>query len=185
MENTIEQKIIDMGIILPEPVKAAAHYQPIKQDGGLLYVSGQLPWSTNGIITGRLTNNDQERLKAAQDAARLCGLHILAQVKKNLGSLNQVTSIIRVTGYVNCSEGCTEIPFIIDGVSNLFIKIFGTSGYHARSAIGCSSLPLGAIAEVEAIFSGSRIEGGYAIKPEITDSEKDKYLFGEDIAPGG
>ena len=94
----------------------------------------------------------RDSLETAQDHAKLCGLAILSALKNEVGSLNKVDQLIKLTGFVNCSENFTQQPLVINGCSNMMKDIFGEVGVHARAAVGVNSLPLGFTVEIEAIF---------------------------------
>ena len=123
----------------------------------MVYVSGQLPKkeSVSGvvdIVKGKVGR--EVTVAEAKEAARQCGISILSVVRDACdGDLNRVRSVVKVDGFVNCVDSFTDHPLVINGCSDLFVEVFGSSiGSHARAAIGCSSLPLGVPVEVSAIF---------------------------------
>lgn len=135
---------------MPAPPKPVAFYVPAVQVGNLCFSSGQLPvvegeLKYQGKVGGELPEAD------GYQAARLCALNCLSVVKEVAGRLNNVERVVKVTGYVNSSPGFTRQPFVINGASDLLVEIFGEAGYHARSAVGVSELPLNAAVEVEII----------------------------------
>jgi enamine deaminase RidA (YjgF/YER057c/UK114 family) len=149
MAGRIEAQLGDMGIQLPEPVAPLAEYVPFVLTGNLLFVSGQLPIGGDGIVAGRLTAEDHaadgipapgSKLGMAKGAATLAAINMLAQVKAAIGDLDRVRRVVKLTA------------FVINGASALMAGAFGDAGRHARSAVGCSSLPREAIVEVEGIF---------------------------------
>jgi enamine deaminase RidA (YjgF/YER057c/UK114 family) len=161
MAGRIEAQLADMGINLPEPVAPLAEYVPWVLTGTLLFVSGQLPIGGEGVIAGRLTSEDHaaagvpapgSKLGMAVGAATLSAINMLAQVKAAVGDLDRVKRVVKLTGFVNCDGTFTQQPQVINGASGLMAGAFGDNGRHARSAVGCSSLPRGAIVEVEGIF---------------------------------
>ncbi len=161
MAGTIEARLKEMGINLPQPVAPLAEYVPYVVSGNLLFVSGQLPIGGDGVIAGQLTAADHaadgapapgSKLALAIGAAALSTVNMLAQVKAATGDLDRVRRVVKLTGFVNCDGSFTQQPAVINGASTLLAGAFGDAGRHARSAVGCSSLPRGAIVEVEGIF---------------------------------
>lgn len=160
MTGTVEQKLAEMGLALPEPVAPLAAYVPYVQTGNLIFVSGQVPLGPDGMITGHLTGEDHaagdpdpaSNLAKAQGAAQLCALNLLAHVKSCAGDLDRVTRVVKLTGFVNCDGTFQQHPLVINAASELMGNAFGDAGQHARAAVGSSSLPMGAIVEVEGVF---------------------------------
>ncbi len=161
MAGQIEARLAEKGFHLPEPVAPLAEYVPYVQTGNLVFVSGQLPIGADGVVTGRLSAADHardgipapgSRLALAVDAARLAALNVLAQVKAATGDLDRVKRVVKLTGFVSCDGSFAQQPAVINGASTLMAGAFGDNGRHSRSAVGCSSLPRGAIVEVEGIF---------------------------------
>lgn len=161
MAGEIEGKLNEMGIHLPEPVAPVADYVPFVRTGNLVFVSGQLPIGPDGLITGQLTSSDHaadgvtapgSRLGLATGAATLCALNILAQVKAAVGDLDAVRQVVKLTGFVNCDGTFEQHPQVINGASSLMVGVFAEAGMHSRAAVGSSSLPLGALVEVEGVF---------------------------------
>lgn len=157
----VESRLSEMGIELPKPVSPVADYVPFVQTGNLVFVSGQVPLGPDGCITGQLTSEDHaaasgpapdSRQGLATEAARLCAINVLAQLKAAVGDLDRVRRVVKLTGFVNSDGTFEQHPQVINGASSLMIGAFGENGRHARAAVGCSSLPLGAICEVEAVF---------------------------------
>ena len=144
-----DERLIELKITLPE-VLVAGLYQPAVRSGNLLYVSGQIP-RTEGRLPYRGKVGGEVNLESARRAARLCIVNGLAVLKKELGSLDRVKQIVRMTGYVASSEGFTDQPKVIDGASELLIDLFGEAGRHSRVAVGVAELPLGAPVEIELI----------------------------------
>ena len=133
----------------PEPVGA---YVAFKKVGNLLYISGQLPISSEGkILKGKIGKD--LTLEDGQKASKLCVINILAQLKKALGGdINKVKNCIKITGFVNSTDDFTDQPKVINPASETLSFIFGDKGKHARAAISTNSLPLGAAVEIDAIF---------------------------------
>ncbi|MEM7072127.1 MAG: RidA family protein [Pseudomonadota bacterium] len=153
MSGDIEASLHKAGIKLPEPSKAAGTYVPARACGQFLFVSGQLPLIDGKLmVSGRV--GEQVTPKQAREAARLCGCHILAQAQAALGSLDRITQIVKLGGFVACRDDFTGHPGVINGASDLMVQVFGEAqGAHARFAVGVASLPLGAPVELEAVIA--------------------------------
>lgn len=157
----VESTLADMGIELPEPVAPVADYVPFVRTGNLVFVSGQVPIGRDGVVAGQLDSSDHaaggapapgSKLGLAVGAATLAAVNVLAQLKAAVGDLDRVQRVVKLTGFVNADASFTQHPQVINGASSLMIGAFGEKGRHSRAAVGCSSLPLGAICEVEAVF---------------------------------
>lgn len=150
--NTPEENFVALGLKLPPAPKPLGVYKPCLTDGKYLYVSGHGTVKDDGtLIIGRIgVDMDQEEGKLA---ARQVGLAILATIKANLGSLDKVKRVIKVLGMVNCTPDFGKHPFVINGCSELFAKVWGEdNGIGVRSAVGMGSLPDNIPVEIEAIF---------------------------------
>lgn len=146
----IEEKLAKLGIILPTPPKPAGSYIPVVKTGSLLFVSGQIPIKDGKVaFQGRVP--DTVSIGDAQEAAKVCIINALAQIKSNIGSLDKVSKIVRVSGFVNSSQNFYEQPKIINAASDLLFDIFGESGKHSRIAIGVASLPMNSAVEIDII----------------------------------
>lgn len=159
MSGRIDARLAELGLSLPQPVAPVAAYVPFVQTGNLIFVSGQIPLGPDGLATGHLTAADHatddgipESLSNAVAAAQLCALNLLAHVKVATGDLDKVTRVVKLTGFVNCDGTFTQHPQVINGASEFMGNVFGDAGQHARAAVGSSSLPLGAVVEVEGTF---------------------------------
>ena len=146
------EKIKELKIELPEAKAPVGSYVATKIVGKLLYVSGQISMNSKGELikgkVGRDLTTDE-----AYEAAKRCGLSIVAQIKKACdGDLSKIKSCIKLTGFVNSTEDYIEQPKVINGASDLIASIFGDSGMHTRAAVSANSLPLGVSVEVDAIF---------------------------------
>ncbi|MDH3659325.1 MAG: RidA family protein [Alphaproteobacteria bacterium] len=152
MESAIEQKLADMGHVLPNAAAPAANYVPYTVSGKLILVSGQLPIKDGQVVfKGRL--GDGVEVEEGQAAAALCALNLLAQAKNACdGDLGKLGRCLKLGGFVACTPDFTDHPKVINGASNLIADAMGEAGQHARFAVGAASLPLGAAVEVEAIF---------------------------------
>jgi enamine deaminase RidA (YjgF/YER057c/UK114 family) len=150
---SIEARLAELGIVLPEPAAPVAAYVPAVEARGLLHISGQLPFVDGSLVTGRL--GEDVSLDQGYVAARACGLMILAQAKAALGSLDRVSQVVKLGGFVNSTGDFTDQPKVVNGASELMAEVFGDAGKHARSAVGVPMLPLGAAVEVDAILAVS------------------------------
>ena len=149
---TIEQRIADFGITLPQPAAPVAAYVPAVEIDGMLHISGQISFAEDGsLIKGRLGEDLQ--LEDGIAAARRCGIMLLAQIKAALGSLDRVERIVKLGVFVNSSPDFVDQPKVANGASELMQDVFGDAGKHARSAVGVTVLPLGVAVEVDAIVA--------------------------------
>lgn len=148
--TTPEQRLDELGILLPAPMKPVATYVPFVLTGNMLFVSGQVSATADGLVKGRL-GEDME-LSAGQQAARLCGINLIAQCKSAVGELARIKRVVKLGGFVNAAPNFTDIPQVINGCSDLMVDVFGEAGRHARSAVSSPSLPLGVAVEVDGVF---------------------------------
>ena len=148
----IEDKLIELKIVLPNAPDPVGAYVAYKRTDNLLFISGQLPISTDGkILKGKIGKN--LNLEDGQKASRLCVINILAQVKKALkGDLSKVKNCIKITGFVNSTDDFYDQPKVINPASETLSAVFGDNGKHTRAAISTNSLPLGVAVEIDAIF---------------------------------
>ena len=142
---SIESKLTELGITLPEAPAPAANYVPWVISGNLLFVSGQI-----SALKGRL--GDDLAVEQGAEAARGCGLSLLAQARAALGSLDRVARVVKLGGFVNSTATFTDQPEVVNGCSNLMVEVFGDKGRHARAAVSCPTLPRGVAVEIEAVF---------------------------------
>ena len=150
--HLFEKNIKELGVIIPALPDALANYVPFKIIDNLLYVSGQAP-SQNGkiVYTGKIGEDLSEEKGVL--AAELCCLNIIAVLKKSInGQWEKLDSFVKLGGFVNCNSGYTNHPNIINGASNLLVKIFGDQGRHTRFAVGSNSLPMNIAVEIDAII---------------------------------
>ena len=146
----IEEKLREIGIMLPIPPKPVGSYIPVVRTGNLVFVSGQIPTSDGKILySGKVTKDLS--IEDAQKAARLCVVNALAQLKLDIGDLDKISRIVRVSGFVNSPPEFTEQSKVINGASDLLFEVFDKKGQHARIAVGVSSLPLNSAVEVDLI----------------------------------
>ena len=149
----IEEKLKTLGVTLPNPPTPAGSYVPAIKTGNLLFISGQIPMEEGKVIfTGKVTN---ENIETAQKSAKMCAINLLAQMKRELGSLDKVTKIVRISGFINSDPEFYQHPKIINAASDLLFDIFGDKGKHSRIAVGVACLPLNAMTEIDAIVEFS------------------------------
>lgn len=151
MSATIDQRLREMGIVLPDPAKSVANYLPCVQSGNLLFTSGQLPLKEGALATKGLLGGDLD-VQAGQDAAKWCAANVLAQAKAVLGDLDRIGRLVKITVFVASSPDFTEQHLAANGASDFFVAALGDKGRHARSAVGVAALPMNAAVEVEAII---------------------------------
>jgi enamine deaminase RidA (YjgF/YER057c/UK114 family) len=151
MTDSISDRIAELGIALPEPAAPVAAYVPAVEAGGLLYISGQLPFDSGQVMIGRL--GEDRDLDYGVRAAEACGIMLIAQMKKALGSLDRVERVVKLGVFVNSTADFAAQPKVANGASELMEKVFGEAGRHARSAVGVPVLPLGAVVEIDAIVA--------------------------------
>jgi enamine deaminase RidA (YjgF/YER057c/UK114 family) len=149
----IDAKLAELGLTLPKAAAPVAAYVPAVEAGGLLHISGQIPFTETGeLITGRLDGADD--VAKGQEAAKRCGLMLVAQIKAALGgSLDRVERIVKLGGFVASGPDFFDQPKVVNGASELMVALFGEAGKHARSAVGVSALPLGVSVEVDAVVA--------------------------------
>lgn len=147
----IEEKLKDLGILLPEPIKPVGSYTPALVVGSFLFLSGILPLRDGKILRRGKVGQDLSIEEAAEEAVQVV-LNALAVVKEYIGSLDKIKQCIKITGYVASSENFTEHPKVLNPASELMIKIFGQKGKHCRVAVGVCSLPFDAPVEMDFIF---------------------------------
>jgi enamine deaminase RidA (YjgF/YER057c/UK114 family) len=148
--SQIEQRIIDLGFLLPETSKPLASYIPAVQSGNLVFTSGQLPMIAGSLAeTGKVGGPvSPER---AKELATVCALNALAAVKTVIGDLDKIKRIVKVVGFVSSTPEFTGQPAVVNGASEFLGEVFGEKGIHARSAVGVAVLPLDAPVEIELI----------------------------------
>ena len=148
---SIEARIAELGLTLPEPAKPVASYVSYVRSGNQVTISGQLSNDANGGIKG--TVGVDVTPEQANSAARLCGINLLAQIKAACdGDLSRVVRVVKLGGFVQAGPDFEAFPAVINGCSDLMVEVFGDAGRHARSAVSAASLPFGVAVEIEAIF---------------------------------
>ncbi len=150
--NSIDKKLEELNIQLPEAAAPVANYVGYQVIDNMVYISGQIP-----LIDGKLhfpgSVPEDVTIEDAHQAARLCGINILAQLKAACnGDLEKVERCVKLGGFVQSQRGFTDHPKVINGASNLMVEVFGEAGKHTRFAVGAPSLPLNTSVEIDAIF---------------------------------
>lgn len=152
MAGTVDGRLKALGIEIPTPAAPAANYIPFVKSGNLVFVSGQIPLVA-GKIEGVGKVGKDLTTEQAKAIARICAINLIAQVKAACGGdLDRVARVVKLGGFVNCVDGYTEQPEVVNGASDLMVEVFGDSGRHARFAVGANALPRGVAVEVDAVF---------------------------------
>lgn len=151
MTDRIDRKLAELGLQLPAPAAPVASYVPAVEVGGLLHISGQLPFHDGALLTGRV--GDDVDLDGGAAAAQACALMLVAQIKAALGGLHRVERIVKLGVFVASTPDFTDQPKVANGASDLMVALFGEAGRHARSAVGVAALPLGAAVEIDAVVA--------------------------------
>jgi enamine deaminase RidA (YjgF/YER057c/UK114 family) len=150
----IEEKLKELGIEIPTPPSPAGSYIPVVNTGNLAFVSGQIPIREGKVVfQGKVPEN--QSVDSARDAAKICIINGLAQLKVNLGSLDKITKFVRISGFVNSNPNFAEQPKIINAASDLLVEIFGDMAKHSRIAVGVASLPLNSTVEIDMVVEFS------------------------------
>lgn len=147
---SIEKKIREMGLAVPTPPKPAGAYVPWVESGIHVFTAGQLPVAEGKLAYQGKLGRDLS-VEEGYKAAHICALNCLGVLREALGSLDRVKRVVKVTGFVNSDSEFKEQPQVVNGASELLGQVFGSLGLHARSAVGVSSLPLGAAVEIEMV----------------------------------
>lgn len=150
MTAVVEETLASLGIKLPVPPAPAGSYVAVVVTGNLAFVAGQIPIE-GGQVKFRGKIGRDLTIEAGQQAARLCTINALAQLKSALGSLDRIKRFVKITGFVNCDPPFTDQPKVINCASDLLVQVFKDNGKHARAAVGVSSLPLDSAVEIEFI----------------------------------
>ncbi|EAQ46686.1 endoribonuclease L-PSP family protein [Roseobacter sp. MED193] len=148
---SIEAKLKELGVTLPEAPAPAANYVPFVVTGDMVYVSGQISADETGLITGTL--GDDMDVEAGQAAAKRCAISLLAQLKAACdGDLERLVRVVKLGAFVNSTADFTQQPQVVNGASDFLVAALGEAGRHARSAVSSPSLPLGVAVEIDAVF---------------------------------
>lgn len=152
MPGKIDARLKELGIELPNAPMPAANYVPFVVAGSMLFVAGQIT-AVNGEIKYKGKLGKDLAVEDGYQAARICGLNLIAQAKAACGGdLDRIKRVVKLGGFVNATPEFTDHPKVVNGASDLMAEVFGDAGKHARFAVGASSLPLGIAVEVDAIF---------------------------------
>ncbi len=148
--TTPEARLAELGIELPDVPAAIANYVPAVRSGSLVFLAGQIPKGPDGkFLTGKV--GADLTVEQGAEAARLCAIQLIAVLKAEIGDLSKVKRIVRVGGFVNCTDDFTAQPRVINGASDLLVAVFGDAGRHARAAVGVNALPAGVPVEIELV----------------------------------
>ncbi len=149
--STIEDRLAEAGVTLPDAPAPAANYVPYVRSGDLLFVSGQISQGPDGLVRGRL--GADMAVETGREAARLCAIALLAQVRAACeGDLSRLVRVVKLGGFVNSTPDFTDQPEVIDGASAFLVEILGDAGRHARAAVSAAALPRGVAVEIEGVF---------------------------------
>lgn len=149
---SISARLQELGIELPEPAAPVATYVPFVQSGNIVSISGQIPFKDGAVAYTGIVG-DTVSPEEACEAARLCGINLIAQMKAACGGdLDRVNRIVKLGGFVNGVNGFGGQPQIINAASDLMVDVFGDKGKHSRSAVGVNGLPLGVPVEIDALI---------------------------------
>ena len=152
--GTVENRLAELGITLPTPAAPVANYVPVVRTGNLVVISGQLCLGLDGKMAdahkGKL--GADVSLEAGQEAAKLCAINLLAQLKAAVGDLDKVVRCVRLGGFINAVPSFAALAPIMNGASDFMVAALGDKGRHARSTVGVAELPLDACVEVEGMF---------------------------------
>ena len=149
--SALDDRLAELGLAIPATSKPVAAYIPAVTSGNLVYTSGQLPF-VDGVLSATGKVGATVEADAANALARNCVLNGLAAARTAIGSLDRITRVVKVVGFVASDPSFTGQPGVINGASDLLVEIFGESGQHARSAVGVAVLPLDSPVEVEFVF---------------------------------
>jgi enamine deaminase RidA (YjgF/YER057c/UK114 family) len=152
MEGKIEARLKALDLAIPEAAPGIGSYVPFLHLDRLLFISGQLPMKEGKVAVSGKLGADIDRARG-QEAARLCALNILAQAKAALRDLDRIVQLLRLNGFVNAAPDFADHAKVVNGASDFLVEVLGNKGRHTRIAVGCSSLPLGAAVEIDAIFA--------------------------------
>lgn len=151
---SVEARLKELGITLPQAAAPVANYVPAVRTGSLLVISGQLCLGADGKLAdahkGKVGGTVSQDV--AKEAARLCAINLLAQAKAALGSLDNIRRCVRLGGFINSTPDFIPLPAVMNGASDLMVEVLGDAGRHARTTVGVAQLPLDAVVEVEAMF---------------------------------
>lgn len=152
MTGTVEKKLAELGITLHAATAPVANYVPFVRTGDLLFVSGQICLGGDGKLVAKGKLGGGVSVEDGQKAARACAVNLLVQLKAALGDLDKVVRVVRLGGFINSAPDFLEGPKVMNGASDLMVKVFADKGRHARTTVGVAALPADAAIEVEGLF---------------------------------
>jgi enamine deaminase RidA (YjgF/YER057c/UK114 family) len=152
--SKVDKKLQELGITLPTPAAPVANYVPFVRTGNLVIISGQLCLGLDGKMADAHKGKVGQEVspEVGQEAARLCAINLLAQLKAAVGDLDKVTRCVRLGGFINAVPTFAALAPVMNGASDLMVEVLGDAGRHARSTVGVAELPLDACVEVEGMF---------------------------------
>src|ERR671912_69909 len=152
--SAVDKKLQDLGITLPTPAAPVANYVPFVRTGNLVIISGQLCLGQDGKMADAHKGKVGAEVspETGQEAARLCAINLLAQLKSAVGDLDKVVRCVRLGGFINVIPTYAAVPTVMNGASDLMVAVFGDKGRHARTNIGVAELPMDWAVEVEGMF---------------------------------
>lgn len=152
--SEVDKKLAELGVTLPTPAAPVANYVPFVRTGNLVVVSGQVCLGPDGKLADAHKGKVGAEVspEAARDAARLCAINVLAQLKAAVGDLDKTVRCVRLGGFINATPTFGALPGVMNGASDLMVAVLGDKGRHARTTVGVAELPFDAAVEVEAIF---------------------------------
>ena len=149
--SSIEARLAELGVTLPDAPAPAANYVPFVVVGNLVHISGQISQTAAGLTKGKL--GADMSVEAGAEAAKSCAVSLLAQLKKACGGdLSRLKRAVKLVGFVNSTPDFVDQPKVINGASDFMVAVLGDAGRHARSAVSAASLPFGVAVEIEGIF---------------------------------
>lgn len=152
MAGTVEKRLADMGITLPAPTTPVANYVPFVRARNMLVCSGQICYDGDGKLVAKGKLGADVTIEQGQEAARICAINLLSQVKAAIGDLDKVSRVLRLGGFINSVPSFIDGPKVMNGASDLMVAAFGDKGRHARTTVGVAVLPQDAAVEVEGLF---------------------------------
>jgi enamine deaminase RidA (YjgF/YER057c/UK114 family) len=154
MTTSFDAQLAALGLVLPAPPKPVATYIPVVKVGDLLFLSGMIPLRDGTLImAGKL--GQEISIEQGYEGAKICLLNALAVIRQEFGTLDRVKQVVKMVGYVASTADFVQQPAVINGASDLLVKLFGDAGRHARVAVGAAALPLNAPVEIELIVQMS------------------------------
>ncbi|MEO0362213.1 MAG: RidA family protein [Pseudomonadota bacterium] len=151
MSGQIDARLAELGVEIPDAPTPAANYVPHVRSGDLVFISGQIPMTADGMIQGKLGAGFA--VEDGQKAAKVCAINLIAQMKAACGGdLDKVARVVKLTGFVNSAPDFPDHPKVVNGASDFIVEVFGDKGRHSRSAVGVANLPFGVAVEVEGII---------------------------------